>query len=84
MAVPLPLVPWLARPDQSARLLIRRGVHLNFHGFERLHLRLERGDLVLKADRVGRRQFDVLTIRRLQRCHVAFDAGLDLLHPPLD
>ena len=65
-------------------LLVRRGVHLSSHGFERLHLRLERGDLVLQADRVGFLQFPILSPRRFQRCHVALDAGLDLLHPPLD
>jgi phage anti-repressor protein len=32
----------------------------------------------------GRRQFPLPPIRRFQRCHVALDAGLDLLHPPLD
>jgi hypothetical protein len=37
-------------------LLVRRGVHDRFKGFERCHLLAKRGDLLLKADRLGLRQ----------------------------
>ena len=64
-------------------LLVRRGVHDRFKGFERRHLLAKRGDLLLQADGLGLRQLALLAVSRLQSGHVALDAGLDLIHPLL-
>ena len=43
----------------------------------------KRRDLVLQTDGLGLSHLALLAVGRLQRRHVALDAGLDLLHPLL-
>lgn len=83
-AAPTPARRHRARVQVGQRdLLAWRGVHDRFKGFERRHLLAKRGDLLPQADRLGLRQFALLAISCLQGCHVALDAGFDLVHPLL-
>jgi hypothetical protein len=61
-------------------LLVRRGLHHRFKGFERRHLLAKRGDLLLQADRPGCTSSPSWRSAVLSG-HVALDAGLDLIHP---
>ena len=84
MPLPLPLVRHRPRVRIGQRdLLVRRGVHLGFQRLERLHLLASAAILSFSRTDLAWRQLALLAVGRLQRRHVALDAGLDLLHPPL-
>ena len=68
---------------RQRHLLVRRGLHDRFKGFERRHLLAKRGDLLLQTHGFGLRQLALLPVRRLQGGQVARDAGLDPMAHPL-
>ena len=76
--------PWTARPDRSARSAgPARRARPASRALNACICSRKRGDLLLQPDGLGLRQLALLAVGRLQRRHVALDAGLDLLHPLL-
>ncbi len=65
-------------------LLVGRGMHFRLQGLERAHLLAQGCDLLRQPHGLGLGQLALLPVGRLQGRHVPLDAGLDLLHPPLD
>jgi hypothetical protein len=64
-------------------LLVRRVTHFLFEPLERLHLRSEGGDLLIRPDRLRLGDFALLPVCRVEDPQVAVDADLELHHKAL-